>query len=264
VVGRSNGLKTRILLGSGVRNNLYVSTPKDSALQSLEDLKDRKVSIFRGTNGHLVAINVLASRQLTERDIKGVNLDTGSAQAALVSNGVDAAFGGYEYFKLRDQGLARIIYSTKGQDPSFTRQASLLVREDFEKENPEAVQRVVDVFVRAAQWSSDEQNRDALFKIWARSGTPYASWQAEFDGEVLAVRNSPLLDEFLAARYQAVADDALKLKLIRRPVSVDGWFEPRYLNAALQKANLAARWTAFNAQGQPAASERQASAAAAR
>jgi sulfonate transport system substrate-binding protein len=81
---------------------------------------------------------------------------------------------------------------------------------------------------------------------------------------VLAVRNSPLLDEFLAARYQAVADDALKLKLIRRPVSVDGWFEPRYLNAALQKANLAARWTAFNAQGQPAASERQASAAAAR
>ncbi|MFY4029868.1 ABC transporter substrate-binding protein, partial [Achromobacter insolitus] len=207
---------------------------------------------------------VLASRQLTERDIKGVNLDTGSAQAALVSNGVDAAFGGYEYFKLRDQGLARIIYSTKGQDPSFTRQASLLVREDFEKENPEAVQRVVDVFVRAAQWASDEQNRDALFKIWARSGTPYASWQAEFDGEVLAVRNSPLLDEFLASRYQAVADDALKLKLIRRPVSVEGWFEPRYLNTALQKANLSTRWTAFNAQGQPASGERQASAAVAR
>ena len=75
VVGRSNGLKTRILLGSGVRNNLYVSTPKDSTLNGLEDLKDRKVSIFRGTNGHLVAINVLASKNLTERDIKGVNLD---------------------------------------------------------------------------------------------------------------------------------------------------------------------------------------------
>ncbi|EJO30426.1 ABC transporter substrate-binding protein [Achromobacter marplatensis] len=264
VVGRSNGLKTRILLGSGVRNNLYVSTPKDSTLNGLEDLKDRKVSIFRGTNGHLVAINVLASKNLTERDIKGVNLDGGSAQAALVSNGVDAAFGGYEYFKLRDQGLARIIYSTKGQDPSFTRQAALLVREDFEKENPDAVQRVVDVFVRAAQWSSEEQNRDALFNIWARSGTPYASWQAEFDGDTLAVRNSPLLDEFLTARYQAVADDALKLKLIRRPVSVDGWFEPRYLNAALQKANLTGRWTAFNAQGKPAAGERQAAAAPAR
>jgi sulfonate transport system substrate-binding protein len=140
----------------------------------------------------------------------------------------------------------------------------LLVREDFEKENPDAVQRVVDVFVRAAQWSSDEQNREALFGIWARSGTPLASWRAEFEGDTLAVRNSPLLDEFLASRYQAVADDALKLKLIRRPVSVDGWFEPRYLNAALQKAGLTGRWTAFNAQGLPLSGERQAAAAPAR
>ncbi|HVR53380.1 MAG TPA: ABC transporter substrate-binding protein, partial [Pseudorhodoferax sp.] len=91
LVGRANGLNTRLLLASGTRNNLYVVVPPKSDIQSIKDLKDRKVSIFRGTNGHLVAINVLAANGLTERDIKGVNLDTGSAQAALVSSGVDAA-----------------------------------------------------------------------------------------------------------------------------------------------------------------------------
>ena len=101
--------------------------PPNSPLKSIEDLKDRKVSIFRGTNGHLVAINVLAEHGLAERDIKGVNLDAGSAQAALVSNGVDAAFGGYEWFKVRDQGLAKVIYSTQGQDPAYTRQALSLI-----------------------------------------------------------------------------------------------------------------------------------------
>src|SRR5690606_21062030 len=54
-VGRANGLKTRILLVSGARNNLYVVTPPASPIKSIDDLKGQRVSIFRGTNGHLVA-----------------------------------------------------------------------------------------------------------------------------------------------------------------------------------------------------------------
>ncbi|WP_422098771.1 ABC transporter substrate-binding protein [Variovorax sp.] len=251
IVGRSNGLKTKVLLVSGARNNLYLVTPTQSAIQSIKDLKGRTVSIFRGTNGHLVAINVLAAEGLAERDIKGVNLDTGSAQAALVSNGVDAAFGGYEWFKVRDQGLAKVVYSTQGRDPALTRQAALLVRSEFEQANPAEVQRVVDVFVRAAHWSSEEKNRDELFRIWARSGTPVASWTAEFDKQPLAQRNSPLADDFIVARYKAVVGDALKLKLIRREVTVDDWFDTRYLKAALKKQGLEGYWTASDAKGQP-------------
>ncbi|MDF1484998.1 ABC transporter substrate-binding protein [Ramlibacter sp. H39-3-26] len=251
VVGRANGLKTKLLLPCGARNNLYVVTPPHSDIKGIQDLKDRKVSIFRGTNGHLVAIKALAANGLTERDLKVVNLDAGSAQAALVSNGVDAAFGGYEWFKLRDQGLAKVIYTTQGQDPALTRQAALLVREEFAKEHSAEVQRVVDVFVKAADWSSDEKNRSALFDIWARSGTPVASWAAEFDQQDLAVRNSPLVDAFIIARYKAVVQDALKLKLIRREVSVDDWFDTRYLQAALKKQGLEKRWPAFDAKGRP-------------
>lgn len=258
VVGRANGLKTKLLVVSGARNNLYLVAPPASPLKSIDDLRDRKVSIFRGTNGHLVAINVLAAHGLTERDIKGVNLDSGSAQAALVSNGVDAAFGGYEWFKVRDQGLAKVIYSTQGQDPAYTRQASLLVREDFERENPAQVQKVVDVFVRAAHWSSEEKNRDALFKIWEKSGVPYASWAAEFDKQDLSARNSPLIDDFIIARYKAVAADATKLKLIRREVAVDGWFDPRYLNQALKAQGLEHYWTPFDASGKPVSGPHQA------
>ncbi|MDQ2150038.1 ABC transporter substrate-binding protein [Alcaligenaceae bacterium C4P045] len=249
VIGRANGLKTKILLGSGTRNNLYLVTPPQSDITGIEDLKHRKVSIFRGTNGHLVANKLLASHGLTERDVKGVNLDTGSAQAALVSNGVDAAFGGYEYFKLRDQGLVKIVYSSQGKDPTFTRQASLLVRNSFEEAHPDAVQTVVDVFVRAAQWASDEQHRAALFELWSRSGTPQASFEAEFKDQSLAARNSPLLDGFLVARYQDVADQARELKLIRRDVTTEGWFEPRYLQAALKRQGLERNWQAFDAKG---------------
>ena len=176
---------------SGQRNNLYLVAPARSEIQSIRDLKGRTVSIFRGTNGHLVAINVLAANGLAERDIKGVNLDTGSSQAALVSNGVDAAFGGYEWFKVRDQGLAKVVYSTRGQDSGFTRQAALL-----DGLLPDVVLNLSDpppaplgmLFAPAVRevWL-DEKNRDELFPLGPQRHA-VASWTAEFDQQSLALR----------------------------------------------------------------------------
>ncbi|MGT2476961.1 ABC transporter substrate-binding protein [Paraburkholderia terrae] len=251
VLGRANGLKTRILLESGVRVGVKIAVPPDSPVQSVKDLKGRRVSIFRGTNLQLVADNVLAANQLDERDLHVINLDSASSLAALSSKGIDASVNDYHLYKLRDQGLAKIIYESQTDGPQFTRQSHLLVLDDFDRAHPDIVQRVVNGFVKGAQWSSDEANRDALFKLWAKSGVTYTSWQAEFANQPLKSRNSPLVDPFIVARYKAVASDALKLKLIRQPVEVDGWFETRYLDNALRTQSLEHYWTRYDAQGKP-------------
>ena len=62
-------------------------------------------------------------------------------------------------------------------------------------------------------------------------------------------RNSPLIDTFLLSRYQAVAEQAKDEKLIRRPVSIEGWFEPSYLQTALKAKGLENFWTAYGADG---------------
>jgi sulfonate transport system substrate-binding protein len=251
VLARANGLKTHLLLAAGVRSGIKIAVPPDSDIHSIKDLKGRRVSIFRGTNLQLVADNALARNQLDERDLHVINLDTASSLAALASKGIDASVNDYHLYKLRDAGLAKIIYESQNDGPQLTRQTHLLVLDDFEQAHPDIVQRVVTVFVQGAQWSSDEANRDALFKLWAKSGVPYSSWQAEYAGQSLKERNSPLLDPFFAARYKAVADDALKLKLIRQPVNVDGWIEPKYLDAALHSLKLEHYWTAYDASGKP-------------
>ena len=253
VVGRSNGLDTKLLAALGVRANLYLAVPKGSDLKSIEDLKGKKVAVFRGTNGHLVTINLLAEHGLTERDIKVINLDTGSTQAALVSNGVDAAFGGRELFKLRDQGLIDIVYDNPTQDVRYTRQTALVVRGAYEKEHPDNVQKVVDTLVDAAKWTSDDSHRDAVFTEWAKSNEPAESLRADFTGVSLRDRASPLVDNFLLGRYQAVADQAKEEKLIRRPVSIDGWFETSYLQKSLKAKGLENYWTPYGPDGkQPA------------
>ncbi|MBJ3816084.1 PhnD/SsuA/transferrin family substrate-binding protein [Shimwellia pseudoproteus] len=251
VVARANGLDTRLIAAVGTRGNSYVAVPKGSPIKTLADLKGKKVAIFRGTNGHLVAINILKTQGLTERDLKVINLDSGSTLAALATNGVDAAFGGMELFKLRDQGIVDIIYSTQGQDVGLTRQTSLLVRHAYAESHPAQTQKVVDVLVDAARWASDPANQQALYQEWAKSGVPDASWQAEFANQSLRVRNSPLLDPFFRSRYQAVAEQAKAQRLIRQPVSVSGWFDTRYLDKALKDKNLQDYWAPAGVNGQP-------------
>ncbi|WGS53232.1 ABC transporter substrate-binding protein [Paraburkholderia sp. D15] len=251
VLARANGLKTHLLLASGVRSGIKIAVPADSDIRSIKDLKGRRVAMFRGTNLQLVADNALTANHLDERDLRVINLDVASSLAALASKGIDASFNDYHLYKLRDQGLVRIIYESQNDGPQFTRQAHLLVLDDFERAHPDVVQRVVNTFVKGAQWSSEETNRDALFKLWAQSGVNYAYWQAEYANQSLKERNSPLIDPFVVARYKAVAADALKLKLIRQPVEVDGWFDTRYLDNALRTLKLEHYWTRYDASGKP-------------
>jgi sulfonate transport system substrate-binding protein len=251
VLGRANGLKTRILLESGVRVGVKIGVPADSDVRSIKDLKGKRVALFRGTNLQTVADNALAKNGLDERELRVINLDTASALAALASKGIDASVGDYRLYKLRDQGLAKIIYESQDDGPQFTRQAHLLVTDEFEHAHPDIVQRVVTTFVKGAQWSSNENNRQALFKAWSHSGVSETSWNAEFPPGTLKSRNSPLVDPFIVARYKAVAQDALKLKLIRQPVQVDGWFATRYLDTALRTLKLEHEWTQYDAAGKP-------------
>jgi sulfonate transport system substrate-binding protein len=251
VIARAAGLKTRILAAGGSHAPIYLATPPDSDIARIPDLKGRKVAIFRGTNYHLAAVKVLAANGLTERDLHGINMDEASANAALATHNIDAAFGTYGLLQLTEQGLAKIVYTSKGDDPAFERQATLIAADSFVAAHPDLTQRVVIAIVKAAYWSSQEINRDALFDIWARSGRPPSVYRADFADQTLKYRISPLIDDYLIERYRTQARQAKEYALVRRDISVDGWFDAEFLNVALKQLGLQHYWTPYGADGKP-------------
>jgi sulfonate transport system substrate-binding protein len=251
VIGRASGLKTRIVLATGAHAPLYLAVAPGSSIASVKDLKGKKVSIFRGTNNHLAAVKVLAANGLTERDLSVLNMDVATTNAALASGDIDAAFGNFGLISLQQQGRARIVYSTKGDDPAFERQAGVLVTDAFEKAHPDLVAKVVKALVQASHFASDEANRDKVMAIWARSGTPDSVYSYDYADQDLRYRNSPIIDPFLVEQYRVQARQARAYGLIRRDVDVAGWFEPRYLDRALKELGLETRWPRLGPDGKP-------------
>lgn len=251
IIGRANGLKTKLLLASGAHKPTYVAAPLNSTLTGIKDLKGRKVAVQLGTNNHLAFAKILKAYGVSERDLQIVNMDSASANAALASGDIDAAVGDTTLITLAEKKIAKIVYTTKGDDPRLGRYAHVLVTETFEKAHPDLTQKVTTAFVKAAHWSSEEPNREALIALWGKSGTSTSVLAEFFSGETLKYRNAPLIDDLFIDQYKQAAAQSKAFGLLRRDVDLTGWFDTSYLNAALKELKLEGYWTPYGADGKP-------------
>jgi sulfonate transport system substrate-binding protein len=207
--------------------------------------------IAKQSGVYLAIQRILAGHGMGARDVRAIDMDGAAVSQALAAGTVDAAFGGSSLLLMQDQGLVRVVYSTKQGSPTYRRQYHVLVTREFEQAHPAWVQRVVNVLVDAAAWASDERNRERLFELWGKSGVPASNFKAEFAGDALEVRNSPLFDPFMTGRYQAAVADAVRFGLIAAPFDVEAWIDRGYLARALAARRLEQRWPLFDAQGRP-------------
>jgi sulfonate transport system substrate-binding protein len=249
IVGRSIGLKTKLLMVAGGRLDYYVAVPADSPAHTLADLRGKRLSLFKGTNIQTVGTRILESSGLSEGDVNVVNLDPATSLAALVSGQIDATLLSFWGFGLRDAGKIRFIYSTANHSPKLTPEAALLVTQDFYDHHPDTVRRVVAASLRVARWASDEANRQATYDAYAKTGYPPRFFADAYADHSLKPINDPIFDDFATQQYRDVAAIALRLHLIRRPVDIDGWIDPAPLQEALAAQGLSHFWQAYAADG---------------
>jgi sulfonate transport system substrate-binding protein len=253
IAGRASGIKTRVLAATGIRGNTYIAVPADSNIQSIKDLKGKKVAIFKGTNMQLSANKILEAHGLTEKDIRALNMDSATSSAALITKDVDAVISDLRVIAQRDQGVARIIYTTEG-DPRFLRHASFVGTEEFIKKYPSIAQRVVTTLVKAAKWASDQERAPTVvYQLWAKSGVRYNDFKEDQRGQSIKVLSSPLLDAYFVAQYTQQVEQAKRFKLIRNSFSVNDWLEPRFLQQALKDLKLEGYWQPADQSGKIAA-----------
>jgi sulfonate transport system substrate-binding protein len=247
IVGRSTGLKHKIVLGQGRFGEVVFVVPANSEAKTLADLKGKKIGVTKGTSGQLTLARLLERNGFTERDFKLISLDAATLKASLATGDIDGAI--VKPYDLISRGVAKELYRVNF-DPKITSISTLWVGEEFEKKYPDLVQRVVTTVVKEAKFASEEKNRTELMKLWSRQATDtYLDYVESWKRDPLRTRISPLLDEYYVASLQKAVNETKRFKLIRHDVDVNGWVEPKYLNAALKELKLEHYWDEYDKDG---------------
>jgi sulfonate transport system substrate-binding protein len=250
VVGRGAGLRIKVVACYG-NAPTYLLVRNGANIDKLEDLKGRRVSISRGTILQLSLSSILERLNLGEKDVQIFDLLTGDQISAVQSGDIDALVGTSSTLSVVERGLGRILFSTKGRIDPAGSWGSFIVTEAFAKKYPEATRRVVRAYVKAAYFASHEENRQELYGIWAQAGQSRESVALDYDGDNLADRASPLLDDFYLANAKRAEKFAVDNKLIKRGFDVGTWVDRSYLDDAIRSLGHQNVWKPHSAAGDP-------------
>ena len=125
-------------------------TAKDSKITKIEDLKGQRVAVTRGTDPHIFLVRALLDAGLTEKDITPVLLQHPDGKTALIRGDVDAWAGLDPMMAAAEvEDGARLFY----RNAAANTWGILNVREEFAKNHPDIVRRVLAVYEQARKFT---------------------------------------------------------------------------------------------------------------
>ncbi len=245
IIVRSGGVDIRLIVPGGRGQETFLVVPAVSTARSIEDLKGKRIAIHRGRPWELPFSRLLKSRGLGYGDFKIVNVNPPAGAAAIAAGGVDALYTLNDAYLLEDKGVGRIIWSTEEAPPEWRMRAELWGSAAFLDSYPELAQLVATAFIRAAHWTSQEENRAAFLQINTRNGSPLSVVEREYALGRISWRQrwSPLFAGYVEDHYRGAIDYAVQTKLIRRAPTYETLVDTRFVPVALRELGLENYWS---------------------
>ncbi len=140
VTGYSNGMPIEIVMIDRINTtNVRLVASPSSGINSLQDLKGKKIAVSIGSTSHQHIARALKMAGLEQKDVTLVNLQPGNMPAAYAAGQIDAAFTWEPNISIIQNFGAKVIATTKSLGDITGVQ--LAARSEFAKSNPELLQK---------------------------------------------------------------------------------------------------------------------------
>lgn len=232
VTGSTGGMGVMILLNDYSNgNDMVVGVP---GIESIADLKGKKVGVEIGFVGHLLLLNALEKAGLTEADVTLVNVPTNETPQVLASGDVSAIVawqpnsgqaltllpGSTKLYSSADE--PGLIYDVLAVSPSSLAQR----RADWEK--------VVDVWYQVVEFINAPETRDEALSIMAaRVGVSVEDYEPILAGtNILTLEEAKVFfakKEGFGSLYgstKIVDDFNLKYEVYTEAQDIDSYIDP--------------------------------------
>lgn len=133
-------------------------TTKNSPIQTVSDLKGKKVAATIGTDPYIFLLRALNKAGLSPEDVEIINLQHGDGASALSTGQVDAWAGLDPHMaRLQLEDGARLFY----RNPDANTYGVLNVRPKFAQKYPNVVKTVIQAYEKARKWAVAHPNETA-------------------------------------------------------------------------------------------------------
>ncbi|WP_151978146.1 sulfonate ABC transporter substrate-binding protein [Acinetobacter soli] len=187
---------------------------KNSPIQSIQDLKGKRVALNKGSNVHYLLLKLLEKNQLTLQDIQVVYLPPADARAAFEKGAVDAWVIWDPFFAAAEQQIGTRVLAT-GQNLVSNHQFYLADRK-FAEQHPEVLKTVVQQLNQTTEWVKTHQD-DAARLLEKPTALDFNILKTSISRMGFGV--TPLSSEVIQ-QQQYVADAFYQQKLIPQPLKI--------------------------------------------
>ncbi|NEU30336.1 aliphatic sulfonate ABC transporter substrate-binding protein [bacterium LRH843] len=212
------GNKPIVYVGADLPNpeGVGVLVHKDSGINSIEDLKGKKLGALKGGNHHYLAVLAIRDAGLKDEDIEWTYLqDASQMRTAFETKKIDA-LATYDPFFASTEIDLDTVNLTEGKDYGYPNRTFYFAEEDFYEQNPELVATILEATDRSDQWANE--NKPEVVKL--------VSAMLGIDEEVIARATErreygvDLINEDIIAAQQKQADVFYELGLIPKEIDV--------------------------------------------
>jgi sulfonate transport system substrate-binding protein len=150
LIGKINGNPIKSIYVYSRPEWTALVTRKDTGIKTVAELKGKRVAVTRGTDPHIFLVRALQEAKLTEKDVKLVLLQHPDGRTALERGDVDAWAGLDPLMAAAEvESGAQLFY----RNAAANTWGVLNVREEFAKQNPALVTKVLAAYEEARKWS---------------------------------------------------------------------------------------------------------------
>jgi len=168
--GIANGVDIQIISATSASNKRHgLIARDDSGIESLADLKGKKVSVPVGSNAQPLLYIYLDSVGLTDSDVEVVNLGVVDAETSIIAGDIDAAVVYEPHFRsvaTKENGV-HVVTDAEG----YKDYVSITVaRTAYGKEHPEELAKLLRAWDKAAKWVEENPEKAAEI-VYEADGT---------------------------------------------------------------------------------------------
>lgn len=204
---------------------------KDSDIKTTKDLKGKTIAYVPGTMHHILLLEVLNKAGLDPaKDVTLKKIDFFDMGQALASKSIDAFLSGEPFPSIAEiDGYGRVLEYPYFDDSVGYINAAMLTTEDEIKNEPEKIQRLVDMHIQASKYYME--HKDEWIDRAAEFGTEKKYLEKANENMALAWD----LTDDTKAKVKKLAEKMKELSIIENVPDIDALIDTSFLEKSTVK-----------------------------